>query len=159
MGSFYRSQHELVFVWKVGTEPHVNNVELGKHGRYRTNIWSYAGVNSLRKGRMDELSMHPTVKPVAMISDAIKDCSKRGEIVLDGFGGSGSTLIAAEKAKRRARLIEFEPRYVDVTIKRWEALTGQKGRLATCGRSFAEVALARSEAPDYEALADAALAA
>ncbi|MFL5109872.1 MAG: site-specific DNA-methyltransferase, partial [Microvirga sp.] len=93
MGSFYRSQHELVFVWKVGTEPHVNTVELGKHGRYRTNIWSYAGVNTLKKGRMAELAMHPTVKPVAMIMDAIKDCSKRGDIVLDGFGGSGSTLI------------------------------------------------------------------
>ena len=92
-----------MFVWKVGTEPHVNTVELGKHGRYRTNVWSYAGVNTLKKGRMAELAMHPTVKPVAMIMDAIKDCSKRGEIVLDGFGGSGSTLIAAEKTKRKAR--------------------------------------------------------
>lgn len=158
MGSFYRSQHELVFVWKVGSEPHLNNVELGRHGRYRTNVWEYAGVNSLRKGRMDELAMHPTVKPVAMISDAIKDCSKRGEIVLDGFGGSGSTLIAAQKTRRKARLVEYEPRYVDVTVRRWETLTRQKARLAETGQTFAEVGSARSQEPDYEALADAALA-
>jgi DNA modification methylase len=139
MGSFYRSQHELVFVWKVGKAPHTNTVELGRHGRYRTNVWSYAGVNTLKKGRMAELSMHPTVKPVAMIMDAIKDCSKRGEIVLDGFGGSGSTLIAAEKTKRKARLIEYEPRYVDVTIKRWQALTGKAAVLADTGQTFAAV--------------------
>jgi DNA modification methylase len=136
MGSFYRSQHELVFVWKVGSEPHLNTVELGKHGRYRTNVWSYAGVNTLRKGRMAELAMHPTVKPVAMIMDAIKDSSKRGDIVLDGFGGSGSTLIAAEKTKRKARLVEYEPRYVDVTVKRWQALTGERATLAETGETF-----------------------
>ena len=97
MGSLYRSQHELVFVWKTGTASHVNTVELGKHGRYRTNVWNYAGVNSLKRNRMAELAMHPTVKPVALISDAIKDVSRRGEVVLDPFGGSDSTLIAAER--------------------------------------------------------------
>jgi hypothetical protein len=155
MGSFYRSQHEFVFVWKVGTEPHVNTVELGKHGRYRTNVWSYAGVNTLKKGRMAELAMHPTVKPVAMIMDAIKDCSKRGEIVLDGFGGSGSTLIAAEKTKRKARLVEYEPRYVDVAVKRWEALTGKKATLADTGETFGAVAerLGASGVADDEAAA------
>jgi DNA modification methylase len=146
-----------VFVWKVGTEPHVNNVELGKSGRYRTNVWSYPGVNTFRKGRMDELAMHPTVKPVAMISDAIKDCSGRGEIVLDGVGGSGSTLIAAEKTKRKARLID-QPRYVDVTVRRWETLTAKKATHAVSGKTFAETAAVRCEAPDDEALADAALA-
>lgn len=95
MGSFYRSQHEMVFVWKVGTAPHLNTIELGKNGRYRTNIWNYAGPS--RTGAHAELKLHPTVKPVPMIMDAIKDTSKRGEIVLDPFGGSGSTLIAAEK--------------------------------------------------------------
>ena len=96
MGSLYRSQHELVFVFKSGTAPHINNVELGKHGRYRTNVWSYAGVNSFG-GDRDDLSLHPTVKPVAMVADAIRDCSHRKAIVLDAFVGSGTTLIAAEK--------------------------------------------------------------
>lgn len=95
MGTFYRSRHELVFAWKVGTVPHINTFELGQHGRYRTNVWQYKGVNTLKTGRMDELALHPTVKPVQMIADAIKDVSGRGEIVLDLFGGSGSTLIAA----------------------------------------------------------------
>jgi DNA modification methylase len=158
MGSFYRSQHELVFVWKVGTGPHVNTVELGRYGRYRTNVWPYAGVNTLKKGRMSELAMHPTVKPVAMIMDAIKDCSKAREIVLDGFGGSGSTLIAAEKTKRKARLIEYEPRYVDVTVKRWEALTGKKATHASSGKTFAQTAAEQCGKLDDEALADAALA-
>jgi DNA modification methylase len=97
MGSFYRSKHELVFVFKVGGAPHTNTFELGDSGRYRTNVWDYAGVNTLRRGRIEELAMHPTVKPVALVADAIRDCSRRGEIVLDPFGGSGTTLIAAEK--------------------------------------------------------------
>ncbi len=123
MGSFYRSQHELVFVFKNGTAPHLNTIELGKHGRYRTNVWSYAGVNTFKRGRMEELESHPTVKPVALISDAIKDASRRGDLVLDCFGGSGSTLIAAEKTRRRARLIELEPTYCDVIVRRWQNLT------------------------------------
>lgn len=97
MGLLYRSQHELVFVFKNGEEPHINNIQLGKYGRYRTNVWEYAGVNTMRKGRMEELAMHPTVKPVAMVADAIRDCSKRNGLILDPFGGSGATLIAAEK--------------------------------------------------------------
>lgn len=102
MGTFYRSKHELVFVWKSGTAPHVNNFELGQHGRNRTNVWDYAGVNTFRSGRMDELQMHPTVKPVALVVDAIKDCSKQGDIVLDPFCGSGTLLIAAERTGRTA---------------------------------------------------------
>jgi DNA modification methylase len=136
MGSFYRSKHELVFVFKVGTAPHTNTFVLGESGRYRTNVWDYAGVNTLRSGRSEELAMHPTVKPVALVADAIKDCSRRGEIVLDPFGGSGSTLIAAEKTGRCARLIEFDPIYCDRIIRRYEALTGKPGVLAGTTSSF-----------------------
>jgi DNA modification methylase len=143
MGSFYRSQHELVFVWKVGTAPHLNTVELGKNGRYRTNVWNYPGAT--KTGANADLAMHPTVKPVPMIMDAIKDTSKRGEIVLDAFGGSGSTLIAAEKTKRRARLIELEPKYCEVTIRRWERLTAAHAVLASTGETFAQMC-ARREA-------------
>ena len=109
MGSFYRSKHELVFVYKVGTAPHANTIELGHSGRYRTNVWGYAGVNTFRPGRLDELAMHPTVRPVALVVDAIKDCSRRGEIVFDPFVGSGTTIIAAQKSRRIARAIEIEP--------------------------------------------------
>ena len=100
-------------VFKVGNSPHTNTFGLGDGGRYRTNVWDYTGVNTLRSGRAEELAMHPTVKPVALVADAIKDCSRRGETVLDPFGGSGTTLIAAEKTGRRARLIEFDPAYCD----------------------------------------------
>lgn len=137
MGSFYRSQHELVFVWKCGTAPHLNTVELGKNGRYRTNVWNYRGAS--KTGPNAELAMHPTVKPVPMIIDAIKDTSKRGEIVLDPFGGSGSTLIAAHKAGRHARLIEYEPHYCEVTIRRWQDLTRSEATLAATGETFTEV--------------------
>ena len=126
MGSLYRSQHELVFVFKKGTAKHVNNVELGTHGRYRTNVWQYPGVNSFGGKRMDELKLHPTVKPVAMVADAMLDCSNQGNIILDPFGGSGTTLIAAEKTKRHAYLIELDPLYCDVILRRWEEMTGQK---------------------------------
>ena len=121
MGTFYRSRHELVFAFKVGNAPHLNSFELGQHGRYRTNVWQYRGVNTLRASRMDELAMHPTVKPVEMIADAIKDVSGRGDMMLDIFGGSGSTLIAAHKTGRRAFLCELDPAYCDVIIGRWEA--------------------------------------
>jgi len=136
MGSLYRSKHELVFVFKHGDAPHINNIELGKHGRYRTNVWDYAGQNSLHANRSDELAMHPTVKPVTMLADAILDCSHRGGIILDPFGGSGSTLLAAEKTGRKARLIELEPRYVDVTIRRWQSLTGKQALHAESGKPF-----------------------
>jgi len=136
MGSLYRSQHELVFVYKAGKAPHINNVELGRHGRNRTNLWSYAGVNSLKKDRGEELAMHPTVKPVAMVEDAIFDCSKRNGIVLDAFSGSGTTLIAAEKTGRIGYGMELDPRYVDVAIKRWSKLTGEDAIHAESGLSF-----------------------
>src|SRR5258707_3654687 len=139
MGSFYRSKHELVFVYKVGSDPHVNTIELGKNGRYRTNVWDYAGVNTWRAGRDADLEMHPTVKPTALVIDAIKDCSRRGDIVLDPCVGSGTTLIAAPKARRRARAIELDPLYVDVAIRRWETVTGQAATMAVTGETFAEV--------------------
>jgi DNA modification methylase len=108
-GSFYRSQHELIFVYKNGDAPHLNNIELGRHGRNRSNVWTYAGVNTFRKGRLDELSIHPTVKPIALVADAIKDCSRRGDIVLDPFMGSGTTLLAAERVGRKAHGMEIDP--------------------------------------------------
>lgn len=138
MGSLYRSQHELVFVFKNGKAKHVNNVMLGVNGRFRTNVWQYPGVNSFGSGRMDELAMHPTVKPTAMVMDALKDCSSRGEIVLDSFGGSGTTLIAAEKSGRKARLIEISPSYCDVTVRRWQALTGLDAIHTETGKTFNE---------------------
>ena len=133
MGTFYRSRHELIFAFKNGTAPHINTFELGQHGRYRTNVWQYRGVNTLKTGRMDELQLHPTVKPVQMIADAIKDCSGRGDIVLDLFGGSGSTLIAAHKTGRRAYLSELDPVYCDRIIRRWEAYAKDDAELIACG--------------------------
>ena len=133
MGTFYRSRHELIFAFKVGTAPHVNSFELGQHGRYRTNVWQYKGVNTMRTDRMEELAMHPTVKPVQMIADAIKDVSGRGEIVLDLFGGSGSTLIAAEKTGRRARLAELDPIYCDCILARWEVWAKDDAVQLACG--------------------------
>jgi DNA modification methylase len=138
MGSLYRSQHEFVFVFKSGTAPHINNVELGRHGRYRTNVWSYAGVNSFGGDRAD-LSLHPTVKPVAMIADAIRDCSHRKGIVLDAFVGSGTTLIAAETTGRRGYGIEIDPLYCDVTIRRLHTVCGLEAVLEGTGQRFAEV--------------------
>jgi DNA modification methylase len=132
MGSFYRSRHELIFAWKVGDAPHHNSFELGQHGRHRTNVWQYRGVNTLRAGRMEELQLHPTVKPVAMVADAIKDVSPRGGIVLDPFGGSGSTLIAAHRTGRRARIIELDPIYCDRIIQRWEVFAKDEAELVTC---------------------------
>jgi DNA modification methylase len=136
MGSLYRSQHEFVFVFKCGAAEHINNVELGKHGRNRTNVWEYRGANSFGTDRESLLKYHPTVKPVAMVADAMKDCSRRGDLVLDPFGGSGTTLIAAEKTKRRAALIELDPLYADVTIRRWQAHTGGTAVHATTGSLF-----------------------
>jgi DNA modification methylase len=129
MGAFYRSRHELIFAFKNGTAPHINSFELGQHGRYRTNVWQYRGVNTLKTGRLDELALHPTVKPVAMIADAIKDVSRRGGIVLDLFGGSGSTLIAAHKTGRRARLCELDPLYCDRILQRWENFAKDDAKL------------------------------
>jgi DNA modification methylase len=120
MGTFYRSRHEFIFAFKYGSAPHTNTFELGQHGRYRTNVWEYKGVNTRKAGRIEELAMHPTVKPVQMIADAIQDVSARGEIVLDVFGGSGSTLIAAHKTGRRAFICELDPAYCDIILARWE---------------------------------------
>ncbi len=145
-GSLYRSAHEMIAVFKVGTGDHINNVELGRHGRNRTNVWHYAGINSFGTDRNSHLASHPTVKPVALVADAIKDVTKRGNIVLDVFGGSGTTLIAAERTARRARLIELEPRYVDVAIRRYESISRNDAVLAETGATFAEVARGRLNA-------------
>jgi DNA modification methylase len=139
MGAFYRSKYEMIFVFKKGSTPHINTFGLGGEGRHRSNIWDYAGVSGISKMGRDELAMHPTVKPVAMIVDALKDVSGRGAIVLDNFGGSGSTLIAAEKCGRRARLIEYDPRYCDTIIRRWQRYTGKSAILADAGTTFEEV--------------------
>jgi DNA modification methylase len=138
MGSLYRSQHELVFVFKCGAADHINNVELGKHGRNRTNVWEYRGCNSFGRARESLLAGHPTAKPAALVADAIKDCSKRGDLILDPFGGSGTTLIAAEKTKRRAALIELDPLYVDLTIRRWQTFTGGAAAHAMTGVLFSD---------------------
>jgi DNA modification methylase len=143
MGSFYRSKHELIFVFKVGTAPHVNNFGLGDTGRYRTNVWDYPGVNSQSASRAGDLEMHPTVKPVALIADAIRDCSKRGGIILDMFGGSGTTLIAAERCGRTARMIEYDPGYCDTIIARYEQRTGKHAHHDTSGLSFEDIAVER----------------
>lgn len=131
MGSLYRSKHELVFVYRVGDAPHLNMVELGKHGRNRTNVWDYASVNSFRGSRREDLALHPTVKPTGLVADAIMDVTRHGDIVLDIFLGSGTTLIAAERVGRRFRGVEIDPGYVDVAIDRWCALTGGAPRLET----------------------------
>jgi DNA modification methylase len=136
MGSLYRSKHELVFVFKSGNRPHINNIELGKHGRYRTNIWDYQGINTLHPSRRDELTLHPTVKPVAMVADAIQDCSKRNHIILDCFVGSGTTLLAAEKTGRRGYGMELDPQYVDTSLTRLQSIYGLTAIHAETGLDF-----------------------
>jgi DNA modification methylase len=138
MGSLYRSQHEFVAVFKNGTASHANNIQLGKHGRYRTNLWKYAGQNTFHAGREDDLAAHPTVKPTALVADAILDCSAPAGIVLDPFGGSGTTILAAESTGRHARLIELEPVYVDVAIRRWQKMTSKDAVHAETGKTFAQ---------------------
>lgn len=129
MGSLYRSKHEFVFVYRVGTSPHLNMVELGKYGRNRTNVWDYASVSSIRGGLRDDLKLHPTVKPVGLVADAIKDVTRHGDLVMDLFVGSGTTLLAAERTGRRFRGLEIDPGYVDVAIERWSARSGLTPRL------------------------------
>lgn len=145
MGTFYRSKHELIFVFKQGTGEHINSFGLGETRRYRTNVWDHAGISSISADRGDELAMHPTVKPVTLVADAIRDCSKRGHIILDCFGGSGSTLIAAEKTGRSARLIEFDPLYCDTIVRRWERLTGKHATLDETSQTFEDVSDIRCE--------------
>jgi DNA modification methylase len=149
-GSFYRSQHELIFVFKSGDGPHQNNIELGKHGRSRSNVWQYAGVNTFRKDRLAELTVHPTVKPVALVADAMRDCSRRGDIVYDPFMGSGTTILAAEKVGRKAYGIEIDPLYMDVAIRRWQDFTKRDAILESTGQTFDEVAAERSASPAHK---------
>ncbi len=144
MGSLYRSQHELCLIFRNGKESHVNNVELGRHGRYRTNVWNYAGVNAFGRHKGD-IKLHPTVKPVEMLYDAILDVSKRGDIVLDTFLGSGSTLIAAHKAHRICRGIEYEPMYIDTTIRRFYELFGTDAVHLATGQTYSELLTKKKE--------------
>ena len=139
MGSLYRSQHELIFLFKHGTAPHVNNIRLGATGRYRTNVLTYAGANTFRPDRDDDLAAHPTPKPVGLIADLLRDTSRRHDLVLDNFGGGGTTLMAAERTGRRAALIEIDPLYVDATLRRWQRKTGLPARLAATGETFTAV--------------------
>ena len=142
MGSFYRSRHELVCVFKHGRNGHRNNIQLGQFGRNRSNVWHYPGANSFARYSEEGnlLALHPTVKPVAMVADAILDCSARGDIVLDAFLGSGTTLIAAERTGRRCHGMELDPAYVDTSVRRWQKLTGGSARHAASGRSFDDLA-------------------
>jgi len=143
MGTFYRSQHELVFIFKSGDSPHINNFGLGARGRYRTNVWEYPGVNTLKRGGASELAMHPTVKPASMVVDAIKDCSRRAGIILDPFAGSGTTVIAAERTGRVARVMELDPHYCDVIVRRWQVFSGKPARLGPAGQTYEEMTAAR----------------
>lgn len=160
MGSLYRSQHELVFVYKAGTTAHTNNVQLGRYGRNRTNVWAFPGVNSFARETSEGnlLALHPTVKPVALVAEALLDASERREIVFDPFLGSGTTIIAAEKTGRIGMGIELDPHYVDTAIRRWQRLTGQAAVHAVTGKSFDSFANARPAEADSsptEAAADA----
>jgi DNA modification methylase len=146
MGSFYRSQHELIFVFKHGRNPHRNNVQLGKFGRHRSNVWSYPVISSFGRGS-DEgnlLNLHPTVKPVALVADAIMDCSARGDVVLDAFLGSGTTVIAADRTGRRGYGIELDPAYVDTAIRRWQIFSRDSARHVLTGERFDEIAIKRN---------------
>ena len=135
MGTFYRSRHELIFIYKVGTAKHLNTFGLGETGRYRTSVWEYPGVNSFG-GNLEDLALHPTVKPVTLVADALRDLTRRSDIFLYGFGGSGTTLIAAERAGRVARPIELDPLYRDVICRRLEHQTGHPARLVGADQIF-----------------------
>jgi hypothetical protein len=148
LGSLYRSQHELGFVFKKGRAAPINNVALGRYGRSRTNVWTYAGMNSFGSGRDQALAAHPTVKPVAMVRDAILDCSKRGGIVLDAFVGSGTTLLAAHRTGRRGYGLEIDPAYVDLALRRFRGLTGIEPMHSGTGLTLAQL-----ESENREALA------
>ncbi|WP_040674602.1 site-specific DNA-methyltransferase [Nitrobacter sp. Nb-311A] len=147
-GSFYRSQHELIGIFRVGRSQHLNNVELGRHGRSRSNVWKYAGVNTFRAGRLDDLKSHPTVKPVALVADAIKDATRRRDIVLDTFCGSGTSILAAERVGRRAYALELEPRFVDLAIRRWQEFTGRDAIHLDSGLTFHEMSERHSTLSD-----------
>jgi DNA modification methylase len=148
MGSLYRSQHEFVFVYKSGTAPHTNNIELGKYGRHRTNVWTYDSANTQARKGDDLLKLHPTAKPIHLVMDAILDCSKRGDLVLDPFLGSGTTLLAAERTGRVCHAIELDPLYVDTAIRRWQNLTGQDARRVSDNKTFREIEAEAEQAHD-----------
>jgi DNA modification methylase len=151
MGTFYRSQHEFVLVFKHGDAPHQNNFELGQRGRSRSNVWSYRGVNTFGKDRMELLGAHPTIKPVALVADALRDVSRRGEIVIDPFLGAGSTLLAAEETGRVCVGVEIDPAYVEAAIRRWQKQTGRDAVRASTGETF-QAALERRDAERAAAL-------
>jgi len=144
MGSLYRSQHELLPLFKKGAAPHVNNVELGKKGRWRSNVWTYPGASSLGSDARKGLQDHPTVKPIAMLEDALLDLTHRADIVLDPFLGSGSMLIAAAKTGRICRGAELDPLYVDVILRRYRAVTGETVVLIETGESFPDLQVRRA---------------
>ena len=146
-GNFYRSQHETIPVFRVGASPHQNNIQQGRFGRNRPNVWPYPGTNTFRQGRLADLADHPTVKNTAMVADAIKDCTRPGEWVLDCFGGSGTTLLACEKVGRRGALMELDPGYADVIIMRWQKVTGKDAIHTESGQTFDDLRRARGEAP------------
>lgn len=141
MGSFYRSQHELVFVFKKGKGHHRNNVQLGQYGRNRTNVWSYPCANSFSRSAEEGklLALHPTVKPATLVGDAVMDCTQRGAIVLDSFLGSGTTVVSAERTGRRCFGLELDPLYVDTVVRRWQTFTRNVAINSADGRSFAEI--------------------
>jgi DNA modification methylase len=142
-GSLYRSQHELIGIFRVGDRPHRNNIELGRFGRNRSNVWNYHGQNTFGRGRLEALAAHPTVKPTNLVADALLDCTARGDVVLDQFAGSGTILLAAEKTGRIAHAMEFEPLYVDVAVRRWQHMTKLEATLVDDDRTFDEIAAAR----------------
>jgi DNA modification methylase len=147
MGSFYRSQHELIFAFVNGKGHRRNNIQLGQYGRNRTNVWEYPGINTLSKQGEEGnlLALHPTIKPVALVADALLDCSARGDLVLDSFLGSGTTLLAAERTGRICCGIELDPVYVDTTIRRWQRYTGDHAVHAASGKRFEEIVEEQSE--------------
>jgi DNA modification methylase len=147
MGGLYRNQHELIPIFKNGVGPPLDNVELGKRGRNRSNVWRYAGMSSFGKHRDELLALHPTVKPVAMIADVLRDCTRRGDVVFDPFLGSGSTLIAAEETGRRCCGLDLDPRHLDTSIRRWQKITGREARLVGTGEPFNSVRQRLLESP------------
>ena len=152
MGSLYRSKHELVFLFKNGDGSHINNIELGKHGRYRTNVWDYPGVNSFKTNLDESLALHPTVKPIELVADAIKDCSKTRGLVLDPFAGSGTTLLAAEQTNRTAALMELDPYYCDVIIRRYQSKTHDNAIHRASNQTFDQIFSLQEKPLDSTAL-------
>ena len=149
MGSLYRSQHEMICVFKSGTGRHINNIELGKNGRHRTNVWEYDSAGTQARKGNNVLELHPTVKPVQLVMDALLDCSNRGGIVLDSFLGSGTTLLAAERTGRICRGIELDPLYVDTAIRRWQNLTGRDAVRMSDGKLFRDIETEKEQADEY----------